>query len=209
MNAIAKKYHYATDEEYFALENRPQNRDNEIRYEMIDGLIYAMSGGLLNHSRIIGNLNRIIGQHLLNNPCEVFAENVKVKMQRNIARSDYVYPDLVVDCTPEQADNNMLTTPVLIVEVLSNSTRHKDENAKFQAYIQVPSVQEYVIIEQDVAKVEIQRRRTGWQVEKFLLGDDIRFDSIGLTVAVADIYHKVDNGEMKHWLENFADLPTN
>lgn len=57
--------------------------------------------------------------------------------------------------------------------------------------------------------MEIQRRRTGWQVEKFLLGDDIRFDSIGLTVAVADIYHKVDNGEMKHWLENFADLPTN
>lgn len=205
MNALVKTYIYANDDDYFALENNPNNRDNGIRYEMIDGFIYAMSGGSLQHSILIGNLFFAIRQHLQDKPCMVFTENVRLKINKKIARSNYVYPDVVVDCTPEKAENNMLTTPVLVVEVLSTSTRHKDENAKFHAYIQVPTVQEYVIIEQNVAKVEIQRRRTNWAIEKFSLGDSITFESIGLTVAVADIYEKVENDDVNFWLNNLAN----
>lgn len=205
MNALAEKYYYATDEEYFTLENHSKNRDSEIRYEMIDGLIYAMSGGSLNHGRIIGNLNRIISQHLLNSSCEVFTENTKVKLTHKIGKSDYVYPDVVVDCSPENAEDNMLVSPKLVIEVLSSSTRHKDENAKFQAYIKMPTVEEFVIIEQDIAKIEVQRRVNHWAIEKFILGDEVSFSSIGLTVVVADIYHKVNNGEMKAWLEKLTN----
>lgn len=205
MNALTNSYVYANDDDYFALENDPNNREKGLRYEMIDGLIYAMSGGSLNHSRIIRNLLSNFDSHLRGKPCEVFAENVRVKMTQKIGRSDYVYPDLVVDCTPQKAENNMLTTPVLIVEVLSNSTRHKDENAKFHAYIQIPTVQEYVIIEQDVAKIEIQRRRTNWTIEKFLLGDNVTFESIGLTVKATDIYEKVENGDVNNWLEQLEN----
>ena len=207
MNALTNSYIYANDDDYFALENDPNNREKGLRYEMIDGLIYAMSGGSLQHSRLIGNLYFAIRQHLQGKPCEVFTENVKLKINQKIARSDYVYPDLVVDCTPQKAENNMLTTPVLIVEVLSNSTRHKDENAKFHAYIQVPTVQEYMIIEQDVAKIEIQRRRTNWTIEKFGLGDTLTFEPLGLSVAVADIYEKVENDDVRYWLENLANQP--
>lgn len=208
MNALAKKYEYATDADYFALENAVRNQEQGIRYEMIDGLIYAMSGGLVNHSRIIRSLLRRIDIHLANSPCEVFAENIQVKLKERIARSDYVYPDLVVDCSPERRENNMLTTPKLVVEVLSTSTRHKDENAKFHAYIAVPTIEEYVIVEQEVAKVEIQRRRTNWAIEKFILGDEITFESIGLTVKIADIYERVENGDVKNWLENLNGQPT-
>lgn len=120
---------------------------------------------------------------------------------------DYIHSDLVVDNCPEKAENAMLINPILVTEVLSPSTRHKDENAKFHAHIQVPTLQEYVIIEQDVAKVEIQRRRTGWAIEKYGLGDSITFESIGLTVAVADIYEKVENADVKYWLEHLKDNP--
>lgn len=91
----------------------------------------------------------------------------------------------------------------------STDEEYKDKNAKFQAYIQVPSVEEFVIIEQAIAKVEIQRRRKNWAIEKFLLGDEITFESIGLTVNVTDIYKKVDNGDVQNWLEQLANVATN
>ena len=196
VSAIRKSDERISEEAYFALE-----RQTGIRHEFMDGYVYAMVGGSLNHAMLVGTLSREIGNHLKGKPCRVFAESTKVKIPSlRSGESRFFYPDVVVDCTIEKADGNMLTTPVLVVEVLSASTHKHDETTKFQVYAGIPTLQEYILVEQSSVRIEIQRRRTNWSIEKFFLGDSITMESIGLTLAVEDIYDRIDNEEMQEWL---------
>ncbi len=95
----------------------------------------------------------------------------------------------------------MLTkTPRLIVEVLSKSTRRTDETIKRLAYMQIETLQEYVLIEQDFVQIEVIRRSAGWLPEHYYLGEEVVFDSIALTLAVEEIYDRVHNEDMVEWL---------
>lgn len=195
MSALLQHETLLSEEAYFQLE-----KDTQTRYEYIDGYVYAMVGGSFNHGRLVGNIAGEIRNHLKGKACQVFAETTKVKSSAVTGRSfRYFYPDVVVDCSIEKADGNMLTTPVLIVEVLSVSTHRHDETTKFRLYADIPSLQEYVLVEQDSVRIEIQRRRTGWAIEKFFLGDSITFESIGLTVPVEELYDRVQNEELTEW----------
>ena len=77
------------------------------------------------------------------------------------------------------------------------------------AYMQIPSLQEYVLIEQDIVDVEVIRRATGWLSEHYFLGDELTLSSINLTLSVEDIYDRVQNGDVKEWLENQEKQQTN
>lgn len=198
MSAVPKTVELVSEEEYFALE-----KETDIRHELIDGYVYAMVGGSFNHGRLTGNLARKMGNHLEGKPCEVFSESTKVKIPY-LSSTSYAYPDVVVDCTVAQTEGNILQAPVLVIEVLSASTHKRDETIKFQAYISLPSLQEYILVEQNVARIEIQRRRNNWAIEKFFLGDSVIFESIGLTLSVEEIYDRVQNEEVTEWLEEKA-----
>ena len=193
-SAVRKADEQINEEGYFALE-----KQTDMRHEYIDGEVYAMVGGSFNHGRITQNIARKIGNHLENNPCEVFAESTKVKIPQVFQRSDYVYPDVVVDCSTQKANDNALTTPVLVVEVLSKSTHYRDKVTKRHLYQQITTLQEYVLVEQDVAEVIVRRRKTNWLAEEFFLGDAVTFDSISLTLTVAEIYERVVNEEVTEW----------
>jgi Uma2 family endonuclease len=197
MASAARKSEVRISEEaYFALE-----KETDSRHEFIDGYVYAMVGGSVNHGTLISTLVREIGVHLKGKPCRVFSEGTKVKIPSlRGGESRYFYPDVVVDCSIEKADGNMLTTPVLVVEVLSASTHRLDETTKFQSYAGIPTVQEYILVEQSSVRIEIQRRRTNWAIEKYFLGDSITLESIGLTLTVEDIYDRIDNEEMQEWV---------
>ena len=93
---------------------------------------------------------------------------------------------------------------MLVVEVLADTTHKFDETLKFRVYATLPTLQEYVLVEQNVAKIEVQRRRTGWAVEKYFLGDMVTFESIGLTLPVEELYDRVQNEEMSEWLAEKA-----
>jgi Uma2 family endonuclease len=175
-----------TEEAYFQLE-----ADSGIRHEYIDGQVYAMVGSALNHNRIAMNVAREFGNHLKDTPCETFSADIKVRVG-----SDYVYPDVVVDC---HATDNMLVSPVIIVEVLSKSTRKKDTTQKLIRYINLPSLQEYVLIEQDIVSVQVLRRTNAWQPDYYYLGDSVTFDAIGVTLTVDSIYERVDNSELNEF----------
>ena len=199
-SAVRKLDQRISEAEYFALEKK-----TDIRHEFVDGYVYAMVGGSFNHGTLTGTIAREIGNHLKGKPCRVFSESIKVKVaNQQRGESRYFYPDVVVDCSIEKADRQMLTTPVLVVEVLSASTHKYDETTKFQIYASIPTLQEYILVEQTSAKIEVQRRRTNWMIEKFFLGDLITFESIGLTLAVEEIYDRVDNEEMTEWLAQKA-----
>jgi Uma2 family endonuclease len=171
----------------------------ELRHEYIDGQVFAMAGASRNHQRLVGNLHTALNQYLANNQCEPFANELKVKVERC-----FFYPDLVVVCDDVPGDDYYTEKPTLIVEVLSKSTRRMDKTTKLTAYKSIPGLQEYVLIEQEHVEIEIFRRSQNWFAEHFFLGDTISFESIGLSIGVAELYHRVDNEDMRDYLQQLA-----
>ncbi|MCP5173815.1 MAG: Uma2 family endonuclease [Moraxellaceae bacterium] len=191
MSALQQRTVFISETEYLDGEHI-----SDIKHEYIDGEVYAMSGASANHNRIAGNLYRKLGNHLDNQPCQPYTSDMKVKIG-----SKFFYPDVLVDCSNLSGSSYFTESPTLLVEVLSKSTRQIDEKLKRQLYTQIPTLQEYVLIEQDFVDVEIIRRRTGWQSEHYFLGEDVTLDAVDLTVSVEDIYYRVDNSDVKEWLE--------
>jgi Uma2 family endonuclease len=116
--------------------------------------------------------------------------------------SKYFYPDVLIDCSQLAGDSYYTEQPTILVEVLSKSTRRTDETIKRMAYMQIPSLQEYVLIEQDFVDIEIIRRETGWLSEHYFMGDEFTLNSIDVTLSVEDIYERVQNNDVKEWLES-------
>jgi len=168
---------------------------SEIKHEFIDGAVYAMAGASKNHERISLNVSRKFGNHLEDSPCEPFSSDMKVK-----AGTAFFYPDVMVVCDNQDTDPYYTEAPVIIVEVLSASTRKTDETIKRRAYQSIPSLKEYVLIEQDIVDVEVCRRSQGWVSDHYFLGDEVTFEAINLTLSVADIYQRVDNEDMRGFL---------
>jgi len=178
-----------TEEEYLKSE-----LTSDIKHEFIDGRIYAMAGAGYNHNCIAGNVFRKFGNHLEGNTCTPFMADMKVRLGK-----DYVYPDVVVDCSKMSGADTYSENPLLIVEVLSRSTRKADATIKLLRYINLPSVQQYVMIESDFVSVQVLRRYKHWLSEYYFLGDSVTFESIGLTLTVEEIYDRVDNDDMNEF----------
>ncbi|MEQ1528557.1 MAG: Uma2 family endonuclease [Methylococcales bacterium] len=183
-----------TEDEYLSCE-----RSADISYEYLDGHAYAMTGSKKNHNLLTMNIARKFGNHLQNSPCATFSNDIKVRLGK-----DYVYPDVLVDCTNTEDDSYFANAPILIVEVLSQTTRKRDLTVKLVKYINLASLQEYVVVEQDSAAVTVFCRQHDWQPEYYVLGDLINFSSIGLTLAVAEIYERVNNSDMREYRENLG-----
>ena len=109
-----------------------------------------------------------------------------------------------MDCEFDESQTYFTDSPVIIVEVLSKSTRRIDESTKLISYINIPSLKEYVLIEQDYVDIQVIRRSEGWLPRHYFLGDEITFESIDLSLAVEDIYSRVNNSDMNDFLASKA-----
>lgn len=174
-----------TEEEYLKSE-----LTSEIKREYINGQVYAMASASYNHNCISANILSNFMGHLKETPCTTFMADMKIKAGEN-----YFYPDVVVDCSKMQGDTYFLTSPVIIVEVLSRTTRKTDTTKKLIQYTSLPSLQEYVLIEQDFVSIQVLKKNRG-PAKYYYLGDSITFESIELTLAVEKIYDRVDNADM-------------
>ena len=169
----------------------------EVKHEYLNGEIYAMAGASKNHQRVIMNLGSLFTGHLRDTRCEAFSSDIKVRAG-DLA---FFYPDIIVACE-EDGDDYYTEKPVIIVEVLSKSTRRKDETTKRRIYQSLPSLQEYVLIEQGIVDVEVCRRNQGWVSEHFFMGDEVTFEVIDLTVSVNEIYERVLNDDVSEFLKS-------
>lgn len=174
-------------------------RVSEQKYEYVEGQVYAMAGASLSHNIITGNCYGLLWNHLRGKSCFPVSTDMLLKTKKD----RYRYPDLMVICQDDTSqDEYVRESPTLIIEVLSNATRRKDKTEKRLEYIALPSVQEYLLIEQDFAEIQLQRRRTHWQPEYYYLGEEVHLESVDLTVSVLDIYERVENADMvKYKLE--------
>lgn len=185
--ALKPVQHYISEDEYLQGEMIA-----EIRHEYIDGEVYAMAGASRNHNILTGNTARILSNYISSGPCITFSQEIKVKTERC-----FFYPDVMVVCDDEQGDEYYTEKPTLIIEVLSKNTRRSDKTVKLAAYKALPSLLEYVLIEQDHVEVEVMRRSQNWFPDHYFLGDEVKFESIGLNIGVAELYHRVDNEDMR------------
>ncbi len=172
---------------------------SEIKREYIDGVVYAMAGASKNHQRITANVLSELLTQLKNTPCEPFSSDIKVKVG-----SKFFYPDVMVVCKDDTDNVYYTENPVIIVEVLSKSTRRMDETSKKFAYQTLPTLKEYVLIEQDFVDVEICRRSEGWVSRHYFMGDEVTFESVDLTLSVADIYARVENDDVTSFVNSFT-----
>jgi Uma2 family endonuclease len=178
-----------SEAEYLALEEQSQ-----VRHEFVNGQVYAMAGGSQRHNRISGNVYIALSLGLRGKPCQVFISDVRLKVSHDNA---YYYPDVMVACGAAEriaGDEKSLSDPVLVVEVLSPSTESTDRREKLAAYRRLPSLLEYVLVDQDSQQVEIYRRvgDIGWVYLGFEAGETVELKSVGLSVPIAEWYEGTD-----------------
>ena len=186
MIAARTQERYFTPEEYFAWEEQQSER-----HELIDGRVYAMSGGTQNHSSIQLNIGSLIKSHLRGSQCRVFNSDLKVNILRT---PNYTYPDLSVTCDDRDRENTFyITYPCLIVEVLSSSTEAYDRGKKFEKYRRNPNLIDYVLVSSDEMAIDIYHKNDAgdWLILSYRSGDRVELKSIGLTVPIEQFYEEI------------------
>ena len=188
MQQPARKYYSL--EEYLALEETA-----EYRSQYYQGEIFGMAGGSLDHNRIAGNLFDSLRRNLKGKNCEVFMSDMKIWIE---AVQLFTYPDLIVICDrPELYQNrdDTVTNPLLLVEILSESTKNYDRGEKFKFYRAIPSLQEYVLIDQYRIHVEqfALNEARKWVLTEYLRENEImKFSSIDLQIRLSELYERVE-----------------
>lgn len=170
---------------------------SEVRLEFVNGEVYAMAGGTDTHSRIVLNLTSELRQALKGKSCEPFNSDMKLRVELGADEMGY-YPDAMVVCDSQDRNKLFRTSPKVIFEVLSKSTRRIDAGEKFLAYQAVASLEVYVMIEQSFKRAVIHRRSNNWWPE-IIDGEDaaITLDEIGVRLTFAEIYDRVDWSEVE------------
>lgn len=178
---------YITVEEYLAGELH-----GEIRHEYVDGQVYAMGGASDRHGLIVNALAFTLTPTARHKHCQLFTSDMKVQLSISDKQVFY-YPDLLLSCDPSDREPYFRSKPCLIVEILSEGTERIDRREKLLAYQTIPSLQEYMLVAQDVRRVEIYRRSNNWQAE-YVTAGEVRFDCLDVAVTLDAIYADIESG---------------
>ena len=158
-------------------------RSQEIRHELVDGHLYAMTGASEMHERIAMNLAAALSVHLRGSPCRAYKGDLKIAVG-----DDHYYPDVFVTCGPDRPDGYSRDDPVLIVEVLSPNTQRHDRGDKLLAYRTLPTLKEYVLVSQDRVRVELRTADDGAVLALESPEDVLTLASVGFSMTLADLY---------------------
>lgn len=174
--------------EYLAFE-----RANEGKHDYVDGEVFAMTGASQTHNLICSYTIAALINKLGDKPCQVYPSDMRLK----VSATRYSYPDIsVVSGEPEFLDDTFdtLLNPILLIEVLSPSTENYDRTDKFRQYRKLDSLQEYLLIAQNLAHIESYARQPDntWSLTDVDgLDAQVTLVSLGIALLLADIYKKV------------------
>ncbi len=187
---IEKTMHRYTVAEYLAMEETADYKSEYFR-----GEIFAMAGSTANHDRIASECDKLIGAALGIRNCETFTGNMKIRIPEDLI---YCYPDFSVTCGDDKFEDQKKTTlksPIVIIEVLSESTESFDRGKKFHRYKQIPTLQEYVLIAQDEYQIDVfQKSGDGtWNLRSYAGVDDVlELRSLQIQLKLQDLYRRVE-----------------
>jgi len=159
----------------------------DIRHEFLNGNTYAMVGASVLHNLLASGLTTALSNHLSPTSCQVFQSDMKVQVD-----NAYYYPDIVVSCDDIDPKSYFLANPILVIEILSESTEARDRFEKRFAYQSIESLQEYMLVTQNKFQIEIYRRiEQGWELETYSDNDNVELKSIGYQDKIEVIYDNV------------------
>ncbi len=180
-----KKYTY---EEYLQLE-----KQTDARYEFWNGEIFAMAGGTKNHNEIAGNIHFYLRDNFRPKGCRIFAEGVKLELQKN---QYYVYPDVLLTCDPTDNDEYFVTSPTLLVEVLSPGTEAYDRSVKLAQYRKIKSLRYYLLVSQSLPFVEIFARTNENELFTYDVAEGmeaiIQMPALNFALSLGKIYEYIE-----------------
>jgi Uma2 family endonuclease len=172
-----------TPEEYFAWEEQQLEK-----HELIDGQVYAMTGGSKNHSLISVRLITLFANHLEGSGCETGNSDLRV----NIAETNnYTYPDISVTCDDrDKTTTQYIAYPCLIVEVLSKTTEAYDRGGKFRMYQNNPVLKDYLLVSSTAIEMDLYHKNDAgqWMIINYGEGDTIELKSINLSFSIEQVY---------------------
>jgi Uma2 family endonuclease len=186
MNAMAGPVGGISPEDYLDGE-----RASEIRHEYMDGYVYAMAGASDDHNRITRNILTALDNALRGQRCEPFSTDMKVKIPSAFTDGFY-YPDVLVTGDPADNARYFRERPSIIFEVISPETERTDRRETAVAYRQIPTMDTYILVEQDRMAVTILRRADpGWKSETLEgLAAILKLEAIGVELPLARIYER-------------------
>ncbi len=176
-------------EEYLTRERKAITKS-----EFVRGKIVAMAGASYTHNIITTNMSTALNNKLMDGSCMVMASDMRVKAP---STSSYFYPDIVVVCDKPRFEDNTFDTllnPIIIIEVLSPSTKDYDRIDKFSHYQQLASLQEYILVSQDEVHVEhYMRHGTLWKPTEFRSIENVlSLTSIACELSLQDVYRQIE-----------------
>ena len=183
MIAAKENFPQLTPAEYFVWEEQQLEK-----HEYINGEVYAMSGGSVNHGRIAIKFAAMFDNHLENSGCITGNSDIKINMLKT---NNYTYPDVSVTCDDrDKTTTQYITYPCLIVEVLSPSTEAYDRGGKFRMYRNNPNLQDYLLVSSTSIEMDLYHQKDNgeWVIINYKEGDTIELKSINLRFAIEQVY---------------------
>lgn len=186
--STARQLQAVSVDEYLAAES-----NSTVKHEYLGGYVYAMAGGRNAHNLIATNITVALGSRLWGSGCRAYNSDTKIRV-RLPTHVRFYYPDASVICRPNPAADSYQDEPSLIAEVLSAKTRRTDEGEKKDAYLTIPSLSTYMMVEQAIPAVVVFRRSDqGFVREEYTsLSDVIPLDEIAAELSLAEIYDGVE-----------------
>ncbi len=184
---------FYSPEDYFAMEE-----EAEYRSEYFRGELFAMAGGTPNHNRLTLDFANLLNTALKGRTCEAFASDLRIQIDKE---KHYAYPDVAVICGEIVFAENRKDTvcnPVLIAEILSDSTKDYDRGSKFTAYRNIRTLREYVLIAQDRVHIEHFSKESGgiWRLREYFNPEEMLIlESLGVSLLIREIYSRVSFSE--------------
>ena len=187
MTALPVRDRLISPEDYLANELR-----SDVKHEYLSGLVHARADTNNRHNEISGNALVALYTQLRGKPCRPYNSDTKVRL-RLPAGLRFYYPDAQVTCQPNPPNDSYQDQPVVVVEVISDSTRRTDEGEKLDGYSALPSLEVYLLVESERALVIAYRRAATGFVREVFSGLDavIPLGCIGAKLPLAEIYERV------------------
>ena len=164
-----------------------------VKHEYLGGTVHAMAGAGNRHNDIVVNITSALHSRLRGRPCRPCNSDTKVRIRLQ-TQIRYYYPDASVVCRPNPPEDSFHDEPVVIVEVLSPSTRRIDMTEKQEAYFAIPSLLVYLLVEQDSALVTSYRRTPHGFVAEVFSGLEVilPLPEVGIELPLADVFERVE-----------------
>ena len=184
--AVAYDKQRYTIEEYLQME-----RASDVKHEYYQGEIFAMAGVKPRHNIISSNLIAELHLRLKRSPCFPYGSDMRIHIPENTL---FTYPDISIICGEIKAfdkDQDTALQPVILIEILSKTTRNYDRGVKFKLYRDIPTLKEYMLVDSENICVEIFRKNehNHWELEEYKnLQEIVTLPAIGVSVSMEDIY---------------------